>query len=78
MSHDAPTERVIQRSADSGQHARLAGFVFRGPGWYPSHRVLVTATGDEKGGDPTYELRFYRTDPRPAFAAIASLAEVTS
>lgn len=77
MSADAPTAKVIQEQADAGRHARLRGFTFAGPGWYPAHRVLVTEAG-EKGGQPTYELRFYATDPRPAFATLAALEDKTS
>lgn len=72
MSTDAPTARIIQESADAGRHARLRGFRFDGPGWYPRYRVLVTAAGT-KGGEPTFELRFYDEDPRPYFTALAAL-----
>lgn len=64
---EAPTAKMIQESADTGNHQRLKGFKFDGAGWYPKHKVLVVQVSED-----TYELHFYDQDPRPAFDALAN------
>ncbi len=76
MSHDAPTQKVIEQAVAAGSHARLVGFVFAGPGWYPQHRVLVTPTYETKNGAETFHLRFYRTDPREEFYLLSRLPKI--
>jgi len=69
MSRTAPTEDVIMNSPISG----LVGFAFAGPGWYEDWGILLTATGEEKQGKPTYHLRWYASDPRPQFLSLFAM-----
>lgn len=41
-------------------------------GWYPQHRVLVEVVGVRDGED-VFRVSKYDADPRPAFAAAATL-----
>lgn len=54
-----------QEDLETSRHKRMAGFVYRGNGWYPApFKCLVLSV---PGG---FNLYFYDQDPRPAFAAL--------
>lgn len=65
---DPPT----QADLESSRHKRMAGFVFRGTGWYGGIHVCVVLA--VPGG---FHVHFYDRDPRLALIDIAQMMERT-